>query len=507
MTGLAIIFVLINTVGLLLLPRRWAPLPLLVGACYMTLGQGLVVGPFYFTVIRLLVLAGFVRIIIRREKIAIGLNRMDWLMVAGAAVAVTSSAFHDDRFGAMVYRLGLVYDSCGIYFLLRVFCRNLDDAVVIAKITVILLIPVAAAMVYENLAFRNIFSVFGGVPEIPQIREGRIRAQGPFAHPILAGTVGAVCLPLILILWNKHRRQAWIGVATCLVIVFFSASSGPIMSVLSVVVALAMWRYRLYMRQVRWFLVFAYVALDLVMKAPAYYILARINIASGSTGFHRAALIEAALKHLDEWWLGGTDYTRHWMPTGVSWSPAHTDITNHYIQLGVLGGLPLMLLFIGILATGFSFVGQRVRQVVGQSADEAVMVWCLGAALFAHVTTMISVSYFDQSFVFVYLTLALIASVWAGKLPHVVESEAKIKNRFNFGIKDSAVVSGAQHRLKFGRATRALEVDEGRASRPVRTSRTFLQPLPAATTQSQQDGRDGATAANAGRAANDPSEP
>jgi hypothetical protein len=272
--------------------------------------------------------------------------------------------------------------------------------------------------------------VFGGVPEIPQIREGRIRSQGPFAHPILAGTVGAVCLPLALVLWSRYRREAWIGVVTCLVIVFFSASSGPILSVLAVVVALGMWRFRLYMRQVRWLLVATYVALDLAMKAPAYYMLARINIASGSTGYHRAALIEAALKHLDEWWLGGTDYTRHWMPTGVSWSPAHTDITNHYIQLGVLGGLPLMLMFIWILATGFSFVGQRVKQTGEQAPDEAAMVWCLGAALFAHVATMISVSYFDQSFLFVYLTLALIASVWSGAvLPAAVAEQQRGNSR------------------------------------------------------------------------------
>ena len=424
MTTLALIFLVINALALLALPRRWAPLPLLVGACYMTLGQGISIGPFNFTVIRLLVLAGVFRIVIRREFLANGLNRLDWLMIAGATIAVASSYFHGDRFGALVFRLGLVYDSCGIYFLMRVFCRGLEDAIVIAKITVILLIPVAAAMVYENLAFRNVFAVFGGVSEIPQIREGRIRSQGPFAHPILAGTVGAVCLPLALILWRRYRREAWIGVVTCLVIVFFSASSGPILSVLAVLVALGMWRFRFYMQQVRWLLVATYVALDLAMKAPAYYMLARINIASGSTGYHRAALIEAALKHLDEWWLGGTDYTRHWMPTGVSWSPAHTDITNHYIQLGVLGGLPLMLMFIWILATGFSFVGQRVKQAGAQSSDEAVIVWCLGAALFAHVATMISVSYFDQSFLFVYLTLALIGSVWAGAvLPAAVAEQ------------------------------------------------------------------------------------
>ena len=55
MNALATLFLLVNAVALLALPRRWAPVPLLVGACYMTLGQGIDIGPFRFTVIRLLV--------------------------------------------------------------------------------------------------------------------------------------------------------------------------------------------------------------------------------------------------------------------------------------------------------------------------------------------------------------------------------------------------------------------------------------------------------------------
>ena len=53
MNGIAIFFALINAVALITLSRRHAPLPLLVGACYMTLGQGFELGPFHFTVIRL----------------------------------------------------------------------------------------------------------------------------------------------------------------------------------------------------------------------------------------------------------------------------------------------------------------------------------------------------------------------------------------------------------------------------------------------------------------------
>jgi hypothetical protein len=410
MNSFAIAFLLVNAVALLLLPRRWAPLPLLIGACYMTVGQGINVDPFSFTVIRMLVAAGVVRIVIRREWPAGGMNGLDWLMVVWAGWALVSSIFHKDPSAALVFRLGLVYNTCGIYFLIRAFCQSLDDVVGLCRVTAILLVPLAAEMLYEQLRGHNLFSVLGLVHEIPAVRLEKFRAQGPFAHSILAGTVGAVCLPLMAGLWRRHRKEAMAGILACVTMVLASASSGPVMSALAGIGALFMWRFRERMRLVRWLAVLGYLGLDLVMKAPAYYLIGRIDLAGGSTGWHRARLIESAFQHLHEWWLTGTDYTRHWMPTGVTWSPEHTDITNHYIKLGVIGGLPLMLLFIAILAKGFSFVGQALRQSADQASESRFMIWALGASLFAHVVTCIGVSYFDQSFLFLYLTLAAIGS-------------------------------------------------------------------------------------------------
>jgi hypothetical protein len=414
MNGIALAFVLVNAVALLALPRRWAPVPLLAGACYMTLGQGIEIGPFHFTVIRMLAAVGLVRVVIRGERFAGRMNGLDWLMIIWAVWAMISSYFHRDPKEALIFRLGLAYNACGIYFLLRVFCQSLDDVVMLCRVTAILLVPVAVEMFYEKIAFHNLFSVLGGVPEVPQIREGKIRAFGPFAHPILAGTVGAVCLPLMIGLWRQNRKEALIGIVTCMGMIYASTSSGPIMSLMAAIGALFMWRYRYRMRLLRWLAIFAYIGVDLVMKVPAYYLLGRIDITGGSTGFHRAELIHSALAHLPEWWLAGTDRTVHWMPTGVSWSSNHTDITNHYLQMGVLGGLPLMLLFIAILAKGFSFVGKTLRQAEDNLLPESqFMTWALGSALFAHVATCISVSYFDQSFLFIYLTLAAIGSAYS----------------------------------------------------------------------------------------------
>jgi len=265
-------------------------------------------------------------------------------------------------------------------------------------------------MLYEQITGHNLFSVLGDVPEISVVRLGRIRAQGPFAHSILAGTVGAVCLPLMISLWQQHRKTAIAGIVACCTMVVTSTSSGPIMSTLFSIGALFMWYWRDRMRLIRRLAVLTYIGLDMVMKAPAYYLIARIDLTGSSTSWHRAALIEAALEHLSEWWFTGTDFTRHWMAYGVEWSGNHIDITNHYLVMGVNGGLPLMLMFIAILAKGFSFVGQTVQQADKLHSGSPFMIWALGSSLFSNTATFISVSYFDQTFVFLYLTLAMISS-------------------------------------------------------------------------------------------------
>ena len=381
----------------------------------MTLGQEITIGPFHFTVLRLLIAVGLVRAAIRGEQLAGGMNRMDWLMLAWSVWALASSIFHKDPLSALVFRLGLAFNACGIYFLIRVFCQSMDDLKDLFRITAILLLPLAVTMLYEKLTYQNLYA-FAGAPENPEIRNGYIRAQGPFTHSILAGTAGAVCLPWMVGLWQEHRNLASVGIVACVSMIFASGSSGPIMSAAAGIGALFMWLYRDKMRFVRWIAVLAYVALDIVMKAPAYYLIAKIDLVGGSTGWHRAFLLESAFIHLKEWWLAGTDYTIHWMPTGVPWSMDHTDITNHYLHFGVVGGLPLIFLFIAILATGFSFVGQTLGRPDCLPAGSRFTLWALGSALFVHVVTCISVSYFDQSFVFLYLTLAGIGSAYPGAL-------------------------------------------------------------------------------------------
>jgi hypothetical protein len=393
------------------LPRRWAALPMLIAANYMTASQQLDLGGLHFTVIRIMALVGLMRVMIKGERFSGGFQTIDRFVAAWGAWMICSSIFHENVGSTLIFRCGFIFDNVVVYFLFRVFMRNPDEFLQLCRTLIIVLVPLATLLLLEKLSGHNWFSVLGGVSAEAMVRDGKIRAQGPFGHPILAGTAGAACLPTALLLWPSHKKVAIAGVAAALLAVYASASSGPIMTVATIMFGLALWMVRTYLRQIRWAAVGCVVALALMMKAPVWYLLARIDLAGGSTGWHRAELINTAINHLGEWWLTGTDYTRHWIAYGVPWSKNHIDITNHYIQMGVFGGLPLMLLFMGVLAAGFAAVGEALRRNEEAPVQQRLMIWTLGAILFGHAVTFLSVSYFDQTVTYLYFLLAAIGSL------------------------------------------------------------------------------------------------
>ncbi len=404
------LFVAVAVLLTFMLPRRWAALPLLAGALHMPFGLGVVIGPFNVYVIRLLLVAALARLVVRREGLSGELHALDAAMLVWAVWAVFSAIFHDDVAAALKFQSGMAFNACACYFVLRVLCPTLDDARRLCAIAVLLMVPVALEMTIEQFGAHNLYSVFGDTIDVPQMRFGRLRAQGPFAHAILAGTVGAVWLPLAAALWPSHRRIAMVGLAACVVMILASASSGPVLGGLAGAAALALWPVRQHLSAVRWSVVAGLLALSAAMSAPVYYLLARIDLAGGSTGWYRARLIESAFEHINEWWLGGTDVTAHWMP--IALDKTHVDITNEYLHMGVVGGVLLMGLFALILVIAFRRVGRTLEQAGTAAQDpRGWFAWALGASLFAHAVSFMSVSYFDQSFVALYLTLAATAAM------------------------------------------------------------------------------------------------
>lgn len=426
MNPLAILFFCFCAALLIAVPRKWAPVPLLLGCTYMTLGQGIEIGAISLPVYRMMLLVGVVRVVMRGEGIEGPFNKVDKAMMMWGAWMIFASFFHDPDRAGPITAAGQVFNLTLIYFLIRIWCSDLEEVCGVIVVVALLLVPIALEMFLEKSTGKNLFSFLGGVPENAIIREGKFRAQGPFRHPILAGTVGATCIPLFIGILRHNKMAGMIGIGAGLVMVFTCASSGPVMSLMSAGGALLLLRYKHMVPTLRKLAVVLYLVLMVVMAKPPYYLIARIDISGGSTGWHRAFLIENTFKYFSEWWKFGTDYTRHWMPNqGFANDPYHTDITNYYIGFGVAGGLIAMLLVIWMMWLCFKWVGQLSDLFEEQGSPNELLIWCFGASLFSHATTSISVAYFDQSMLFFWLTVAVISSAYSINLAHGSMAPAK----------------------------------------------------------------------------------
>jgi hypothetical protein len=407
---LGFVFTVVMGLLLIVLPRRYAILPILALTCFMTTGMRFMLGSLNFTMLRVVLVFGVARVILRSDFKGFKLNLIDKAFLCWAGTNMVAYVLLWQTSDALKYKLGQTYDAVGFYFMFRFLVRDASEIVSVLKSYAFMILPLAGAMTMEKLTGRNPFSVFGGVPAMTTIRDGTLRCQGPFAHPILAGTFGATLAPLFLGVWGKGRK--WMLVVLALVaaalIALLSGSSGPVLTVLAGFVALGLWPLRNQMRKLRWGIVFGLVSLHMIMKAPVWFILAKIDLFQSSTGYHRAFLIDRAIANFGDWWLVGTKSTWDWADRDNHLF----DVTNNFIQNGVDGGILTLILFIAIFVLCFKGIGRLVR-LGGEngSAGNSRLYWALGAALFAHGITFLSVTYFDQNFINWYLLLAMISTI------------------------------------------------------------------------------------------------
>lgn len=378
-----------------LLPRRLAALPLLMTFAWIPRAQVVELGDIKITAFRLIIAVGVVRAFVRQERLPSPFSSMDLAWVLWSVAMIATWTLHTSN--DLAFRVGLVWDYLGAYYVVRLALSTYADIERLFMMFCAVLVPVAVLMLVEAHNGENPLGDIGGLPT--QWREGKFRAAGPFSHPILAGTVGSACLLTGFTLWRLRAGFGIAGILAGAAIVHASASSGPMMMTAFGLCGLALWKYRAHLKRIRWWLLALGLLVQMAMQDPIYYLMAKIDVVGGSTGWHRARLIQASLEHFGEWWLAGTDRTIHWMPTGILANDQHTDLTNHFLAMGVIGGLPVLVPF----AAAMVLIIRRVDReflVVGDTPDRhQFLAWSIGAMTFAHATNFLSANLFDQSIV------------------------------------------------------------------------------------------------------------
>jgi hypothetical protein len=410
-TAVALILLVLGVLLVVLLPRKRILVPFFMIGLLIPGSQVLVMPGMHLAVFRILLLAIWIRIVVRKwvlrtDAYTIRLNALDKVFVAWALVSAVMYSLLWFDIGAVINRLGFLSVALGVYFMLRYLIRGREDVVFTIRALVLALIPLAIAMVYEHITGENLVALFlGAGHQFAEIRNERIRAQGPFAHSIIAGTVGGVLLPLFVGLWAEgkgNRLRAATGIVSSGLMVLASSSSTPLMTAVSAVVGFCFWPLRKRMRPLRWGFLMSLGVLQLVMKAPVWFLINRVSGFIGGTGWHRAELVDQFIWRFPEWALIGTR-------NNATWGLDMWDAINAFVRAGVEGGLLTFILFVSVVVIGYKFIG-RARAVAEQrDPSQEFFVWSVGVSLFCNTVAFFGIIYFDQSVITWYALLVMIS--------------------------------------------------------------------------------------------------
>jgi hypothetical protein len=393
------------------LPRKYVVVPLLLLSILVPVGQIQMIGPFHFQLSRLLLFFVWIRLVWQRyaregRSSKVHINTADKIVMGYCVFYVVAFTFLWKDSQAFFDAVGKLYNVGGFYFAFRFFIRDREDVERVIKSLALIAVIVAVLMCNEQLTGRNFLAMFGGVPAHTFVRQGYLRSQGPFEAYLTAGVFGATLIPLFLILIRKGsaRLMGYVGLAAALIITVTSHTSTAVSACGATLIGCGMWFFRGKMRQVRWGLVLSILGLDVVMKAPVWSLIARIDLVGGSTGYQRFLIIDSCIRHFWDWWLVGAQNYATWAGEDDMW-----DSANQYVAIANTSGLLCLIFFLAAIVYCFKYLG-NARKAAGENSSDAWFFWLLGVALFANLIAFLGISYFDQTYITWYALIAMIVA-------------------------------------------------------------------------------------------------
>ena len=411
--------VIISVLLMWVLPRKYVVVPFLLTVFLTPFGQQIYIAGLHIFASRMLIMGGLVRLAAARkfsktDIIAGGLTSIDKVFIFWALfrAAATFLEFLDKA--SVINQGAFLIDTLGGYFLLRFIIRDQEDISLVIKTFAFVVVILASTMVNEKVHNLNVFGYIGGRLN-PFYRDGAIRSQGTFSGPIEAGAFGATVLCLFVwLLWSGTSRFIGAaGVIGSVVMVGTSASSTPMLALGGAVLAILFWPLRRKMRAIRWGLVILLVSLHLMMNAPVWMLINHVDLIAGSSGYHRAMIIDACVRHFSDWWLIGVKSSKDW-----GWDM--WDQANQFVADAENGGLATLVCLILILSRCFGRLGSARKLSAGNRSKE-LLFWLLGGTLFSYVLAFFGLSFTDEM---IFSWFALLAMICASTVPSLVKRTA-----------------------------------------------------------------------------------
>jgi len=409
-----LVAMLLAIVLFFVLPRKYVIVPVLAAMFLIPFGQQFYVAGIHLFVSRILILVAFARALVskvpkQKSSYAGGWTSIDTAFTYYVVISAAATMVQYPDFGALVNQIGYLWDYLIGYLLLRSLIRDEKDIFLAIKCFAGLMVLLAAAMIVEQMKAVNVFGLLGGVRAVPEVREGKIRSQAVFQHSLTAGTFGATAIPLFCLLWKngKAKLMSAVGLVAATVMTITTQASTSLLTYAAGIVGVLLWPMRKKMKMVRTGLLVVLIGLHLVMKAPVWFLIARIDLTGSSSSYQRAELIDQFVNHFSNWWLIGTK-------DAATWGWDMWDSQNMFVSVGETGGLAAFVFFILVISRSFARLGDTRKRA--KDKKQEWFLWFLGAAMFANVVAFFGVNYYDQSRIGWFALVAMVCACTAPTL-------------------------------------------------------------------------------------------
>jgi hypothetical protein len=448
------VYLLLAMALVVLLPRRIAIGPFLIAFFTIPIGQVVVLGPFHFTPLRFLILAGLVRWALSRRLSSDRFSSMDWAVALWSISAAVCACLEWRETGEYVKQAGNLLDTLGGFLVVRFLIPDGETIRRTFKTLAAICSVFAVTMVIEQVKHVNVFGLLGGMSTEVAVRNGQIRSGATLGY-LYAGAFAGVLIPLFVWLWTKGKSRiaASAGLVGATVMVITSHSSTSLLAFGASLLGLALWPLRNRMRIIRWGLVCILVVLHMVMKAPVWALIQRIDLTGSSSGFQRYLLVDMTIRHFTDWWLIGTK-------AYVDWGYGTWDLCNQFVAVALTGGLLSLIFYIAIFACCFSALGNARKQAEGDR-DQEWFLWCLGSSLFSTVVAHFGINYMAQLIMGFFTTVVCIrVATFEATRVAVQESVSLAGGRFLSARGGSATRAPADktpQKARYGTSSRVKE--------------------------------------------------
>lgn len=389
---------------------RHVVVPIIIAMCFLPADISLNIIGLNFQAVRIMAIICLFKVYFSSNRSNIKFNMIDKLFIGynilGSVLYIIASS---NNIGAFVFKSGIFIDSIILYIVLRKAIQSNEEIKLIIRTFIVCVIVLLPFAIYEFTTASNLFSILGR--NRIALREGGVRVACTFSHSILFGSFAATLIPII---WADYKIEKKlykiIALLSCLFYVYASLSSGPIITLAGAICFLIFFRWKKYSSYLAWFIFLAATLIHFVREKPLWhFIYLRLSVRSGSTGIHRYLLTDAAVQEFWNWWLIGYGdvgpqwHLKYWPRTHAKF----TDITNQYLLEGVRGGFFTMLLFTILCFTVIKTL--TTFSISRNDKSEQWLWWGFAVMMIAHCITFLSVSYFGQITMLLYMTIAIAA--------------------------------------------------------------------------------------------------